>query len=33
MMPFEAAGVFSSWLHFGNHVHLTVPVLSAPNAF
>jgi hypothetical protein len=21
--------VFSSWLHFGNHVHFTVPVLSA----
>ena len=29
LKPFEAAGVFSSWLHFGNHVHFTVPVLSA----
>ena len=29
MKPFEAAGVFSSWLHFSNHVHFTVPVLSA----
>jgi hypothetical protein len=29
MKPFEAAGVFSRWLHFGNHVHFTVPVLSA----
>ncbi len=28
LKPFEAAGVLSSWLHFGNHVHLTVPVLS-----
>jgi hypothetical protein len=25
--------VFSSWLHFGNHVHFTVPVLSALIAF
>jgi len=33
LKPFEAAGVLSSWLHFGDHVHLTVPVLSAPNAF
>jgi hypothetical protein len=29
MKPFEAAGVFSSWLHFCDHVHFTVPVLSA----
>ena len=29
LKPSEAAGVFSSWLHFGNHVHFTVPVLSA----
>jgi hypothetical protein len=29
LKPFEAAGVFSSWLNFGNHVHFTVPVLSA----
>jgi hypothetical protein len=28
LKPFEAAGVLSSWLHFGNHVHLTAPVLS-----
>jgi hypothetical protein len=28
LKPFEAAGVFSRWLHFGNHVHFTVPVLS-----
>ena len=33
LKPFEAAGVFSSWLHFGNHLHFTVPVLSVPNAF
>jgi hypothetical protein len=25
--------VFSRWLHFGNHVHFTVPVLSALIAF
>ena len=29
LKPFEAAGVLSSWLHFGNHAHFTVPVLSA----
>src|ERR1039457_6374263 len=28
LKPLEAAGVFSSWLHFGNHVYLIVPVLS-----
>jgi hypothetical protein len=33
LKPFEAAGVFSGWLHFGNHVHFTVPVLSALIAF
>jgi len=33
LKPFEAAGVFSRWLHFGNHVHFTVPVLSALIAF
>jgi hypothetical protein len=27
--PLEAAGVLSRWLHFGNHLHFTVPVLSA----
>jgi hypothetical protein len=25
--------VFSRWLHFGNHLHFTVPVLSTPSAF
>ena len=29
LKPSEAAGVFSSWLHFGDHAHFTVPVLSA----
>ena len=33
LKPFEAAGVFSSWLHFGNHLHFTVSVLSALIAF
>ena len=33
MKPFEAAGVLSRWLHFGNHLHFTVPVLSALIAF
>jgi hypothetical protein len=33
LKPFEAAGVLSRWLHFGNHLHFTVSVLSALNAF
>jgi hypothetical protein len=33
LKPFEAAGVFSRWLHFGNHVYFTAPVLSALIAF
>ena len=32
MKPLEAAGVFSSWLHLGDHVHFTVSVLSALTA-
>src|ERR1035441_839559 len=32
LKPFEGAGVFSGWLHFGNHLHFTVPVLSVLTA-
>jgi len=32
LKPLEAAGVFSRWLHFGDHLHFTVSVLSALNA-